>query len=287
MCKPSAGTSESIFHSISIVLPMLPLSTEQYLDIVHDTGLLQMLVAGGCGTRHVAGWHWVMARGAAAAHLQPAVSGSPGPATSRCSAAVLQSVPAEDWSPGGCGASHNTPSVTKYPSTKIFFYYKISFSSAFMELASQSIWYLPLLYYPWWHIFVLSILTISIWHDVRLRFYWADHTSRLQLMVLGWWHHWLQHCSTAEPRPAAGSRSLQTQHSLPARDGAQPSPRSLQPPDNVRWCLVTALLYCSTAALQHCRRMNVNIFTQPGEISAHLLPRNLLCVKRCSVRASG
>ena len=63
-------------------------------------------------------------------------------------------------------------------------------------------------------------------------------------------------CSTAAPRPAAGSRSLQTQHSLPARDGAQPSPAQPSPAHAVSspQIMSDGVLspHCYTAALQHC-----------------------------------
>ena len=208
------------------------------------------MVDGGCGTWHVAGWQWVMARGAAAAHLQHSIwvtrpSNQP---LQCCSAAVLQLGPAEDWSPGGCGASHNTPSVTKYPSTKIVFLLPlISFSAAFMELTCKEEHYLlpsfTLLSMIRLHIiFVQSILTISIWHDV------SDSTEQMTWAGCSSWC-WAGDTTAALQHPSLLQDLGHCRPSIHCRP-AQPSPAHAVSSPQIMSDGVTALLHCSTAALQ-------------------------------------
>ena len=126
------------------------------------------MVDGGCGTWHVAGWQWVMARGAAAAHLQHSIwvtrpSNQP---LQCCSAAA-----------GACRGliTRRLPSLAQHIKCYQVFKYKnsfllplISFSAAFMELTCKQEHYLvasfTLLSMIRLHIiFVQSSLTISIW----------------------------------------------------------------------------------------------------------------------------
>ena len=158
------------------------------------------MVDGGCGTWHVAGWQWVMARGAAAAHLQHSIwvtrpSNQP---LQCCSAAA-----------GACRGliTGRLRSLTQHTKCYQVFKYKnsfllplISLSAAFMELTCKQE-----------HFLVASFTLLSMirLHIIFVLFnpFWLFPFDTMSQILLSRWHGQaaahgaglvtpLQHCST-------------------------------------------------------------------------------------------